>query len=146
MQVAAARAQFGAGGDQAVVSLQIDRKDHPVDRVTRTLVVDDAARAEFGNGQEARSAEILVALVFAQPAAGNVGRERQPGEVVSRQKALAGEVAVAIEIGLYQVVAGGEQLHLGLSLGAQALGLLLVSLAARGVADDLVLYFTLLER
>ncbi len=74
-----------------------------------------------------------------RPPARDVGRQRQPREVVARQKALAGEVAVAVEIRLVEagLVLAGQQLQLRLGLRAQALGGLFVLGAARGVLDDL---------
>ena len=107
-------------------------------------MIDDGARAELGDGQEARAGDELVAR-RARP--GNEGRQRQAREVVAGQEALAREVAVAVEVRLDEVLGLGEELELGLGLIAQAAGPLL-SPPAGWVASAMTLFWVceLLQR
>src|SRR5439155_15461472 len=75
-------------------------QDHAIDQVARALMIDNGARAELGDRQETGPREVFIALLGASP--WNIGRERQAREVVAGQKALAGEVAVAVEIRLLE--------------------------------------------
>ncbi len=97
VQVSAQVTQFGSGKGQPLFPGR--REDDLVNLVASALVVDDASRAEFGDREEARTREELV-IGALEPAAGNVGREREPREVVAGEETLACEVAVAVEVRL----------------------------------------------
>ena len=97
VEVAAGRAELGLLGGELVVLL--DREDDPVDLVARALVVDDRAGPELGDRQEPGPRHELVPRL-PRPPGRDVGRQRQPGEVVAGQEPLAGEVAVAVEVRL----------------------------------------------
>ena len=80
-----------------VAGVLVEREIHLVDSVAGPLVVHHGPRAKFGDGQESRPREKLVSALAA--AAGrNEGRERKAREVVTGEKAFAGEVAVAVEV------------------------------------------------
>ncbi len=115
-----------------------------VDPVARALVVDQRARAELGDGQEARARDELVAALALAPAR-HVGRERQAREVVAGQEALRREVAVGVEIALVDALGLGEQADLALRLGAQAPGVVALGLRPRVIADDLVVQLPLAD-
>lgn len=83
-------------------------------------------------------------FVFRRPGM-NLG-QRQSREVVAREKALAREVAVAVEVRLHDVLGVGEQIELGLGFAAKTLRLPLVVRRTRGVPDDPVLDLPLFER
>src|SRR5262249_4100503 len=61
MQVAAVRAVLDRGRRQPVLLRPLGRQEDPVDEVARALVVDDAARPELGDGEEARPLQELIA-------------------------------------------------------------------------------------
>ena len=63
-------------------------------------MVDDCTRPKLGDRQEAWPGEIFVALLGAPT--WNIGRQRQAWEVVTWEKALAGKIAVTVEIGLFE--------------------------------------------
>ncbi len=67
------------------------------DAVGAALVIDEAARAELGERQEARTLQVGLAspsIVRRR----HVRHQRQAREVVARQEALGGEVAVGVEV------------------------------------------------
>ena len=134
VQVAAAGAQFGAAGEDVVADGQNDL----VDRVFGAFVVDDRPGAELGDRQEPGPREEFVAP-FLSPATRNVGRERQPRETVAGQETFAGKVAIAVEVGLDQVLGLGEQFELRFCFLAETLGLGPVVGGSRGIDDDAVL-------
>ena len=141
VEVAADRALLGALGSRAVcvgILALGHRQVDLVDDVARAFVVDDGARAELGDGQEARPGQEFVGVALDAPA-GDIGRERQAREAVAGQEAFAGEVAVGVEVGLDDVLGFGQQLDLALGLLAQALGLVVVVFGARVIVDDLLL-------
>lgn len=107
-------------------------------------MVDDGARAELGDRQETRAREEVIAPDLA-PTTGDVGGQGQPGEAVAWQEAFAGEVPVAVEVGLCGARRVGEQVDLRLGLGAEPLGLLMI-LRAGAIRDNGVLEFPLLHR
>ena len=78
VKVAAGLAQHGPAGELRLVALALDRQDDLVDHVAGALVVEDAARAELGDGEEARAAQELVAAAAAaagvKAASGNRGK------------------------------------------------------------------------
>ena len=89
--VAALRAALHRGGHQIVRRLDVvgaEVEIDLVDAVACALVVDERARAELGDRQEARARDELVAALALAPAR-DVGRERQAREVVAGQEALA---------------------------------------------------------
>ena len=69
----------------------------------RSLVIEDVAGAELTQRHEARAGDVL-ALAARHPDA-----HRQRGEVVAGQEALAGEVAVRIEVALVAADVASEQ-------------------------------------
>src|SRR6266508_257986 len=95
MQISASVAEFGALRQHIAVA---HGQDDLVDDVFRAFMIDDRTRPEFRNRQEARARNEFVALLAA--ASRDERRNRQAREAVARQKALAGEVAVTVEIGL----------------------------------------------
>ena len=98
-------------------------------------MVDDAPRPELGDRQEPGPGQELVSRL-PRPPRRDERRERKPGEVVARQEALAGEVAVAVEVGLDDVARLGQQVDLRFGLAAQPLGLRSCRRLPGGVADD----------
>ena len=74
-------------------------------------MVDEAARAELGKREEARTLEVGLPPT-AVPARRDVREERQPGEVVPGQEALRGEVAVRVEVARERVRPPLEQVEL----------------------------------
>src|SRR5262249_46314299 len=134
MQVTASVAELGALRQHVAVA---DGQDDFVDDIFRAFVIDDRARAEFRNRQEPRARNEFVTLLAA--ARRDEGRNRQAREAVARQKAFAGEVAVAVEVGLRDALHLGQQFDLRFGEAAHALRQFLVLWAARGVTDDAVL-------
>jgi soluble P-type ATPase len=146
MHVAARRAPLcGDGNHRVFVGLIGNWKDDLVNQIPRTLVVDNRPRTELGDGEESWTGQELVPPRSC-PAPRDVGRQRQARETVAWQEALAGEVPVAIEVGLRNVLGPGQQLDLGLSLLAQSLGLNTLRGRPRVIQDDPVLEFALIER
>src|SRR5208337_386086 len=139
LDIAARAALLGGLGDRSVAVG--DRQDDLVDDVGGALVIDDAARAELGDRQEARAREEFVAALDAFPRGDERG-ERQAGEVVARQKALAGKVAVGVEIRLHDVARVGQQGNLGFRFPAQPFGLFPLGLSG-DVGNHLVLIIPL---
>lgn len=70
-------------------------------------MIDHGAGAELRDCEETRAREEFISLLCA--ASGNVRRERKAGEVVARQEAFAGEIAVAVEIRLQDVLGLREE-------------------------------------
>jgi len=99
---------------------------------------------EFGDGQEAGTGEKVVAPL-AETAAGDIGGEGEAGEVVTREEAFTGEIAVTVEVGLDGVGRRREQLDLGLRLGPQPSRPIPVLLGSGGVGDDPVLLVPLAD-
>ena len=95
-----ARYQLATGETllEGAISLLGHRQDNPVDHIARTFMVDDAPGAKVGNGQESGARQKLVAAASSLPPPWDIGRQGQPGKTVTRQKALAGKVAVAIKV------------------------------------------------
>ncbi len=81
----------------------------------------------------------------ARPPTRDERRQRQAREAVAGEKALAGEVTVAVEVGLQQSVDVGEQVHLLLGLGRRRLARAGRRRFVR-IARDLVLILLLAER
>src|SRR5687768_11931328 len=67
--------------------------------ILAAFVIDDAARAEFGEAKETRPGE---EGIFADTflARWHERHERQTREVIAGQEALAGKIAVGIEVGV----------------------------------------------
>ena len=107
--------------------------------VHAALVVNEAARPEFRQRQKARAADhaAFVVLAFGGCAAlgGYPGHEWQAREVVARQKALAGQVAVGVEIRVLAVARLEQHRILAGGVAIAALGVLLFGVAG-GVAFD----------
>ena len=103
MQVAARCAAFELTEDRPVLA---ERQDRFVDEVARPFVIGDGARAEFSDGKEPRPRKEFVPLLSTP--AWNVRRERQAWEVVPGQETLTGKVAIAVEIGLDDVLRLGQ--------------------------------------
>ena len=102
MQVAARCTPLELTEDRPILS---EWQNRFVDEVARPFVVDHRARAEFGDGKEPRSRKELVSLLGTP--SWNIRRQRQAREVVPGQEALTGEVAIAVEIGLDDVLGLG---------------------------------------
>src|SRR5262245_14774266 len=117
MHVPAALALDGATLDAGAVLVSLDGENDLVDHVARALVVDDAARAELGDCEEARTGEELVHTPLLATA-GQESRQRKAWEVVPWKEALAREVAIAVEVGVRRRRSLEEQPKLGLGLGA----------------------------
>ena len=108
------------------------RQDGLVDDVARSLVVNDGAGPKLGDGQEPRPLQELLPLpktpahsatrAPARPSTRDERRQRQAREAVAGEKALAGEVTVAVKVGLQQPIDVGEQVHLLLGLGTETFG------------------------
>ncbi|TFE69317.1 hypothetical protein A7Q09_05345 [Methylacidiphilum sp. Yel] len=147
VEVAACPALLCGVGHEPPFARPLGRQQHAVDHVPRSLVVDDPARPELGDRQEAGAREKLVATPGA-PATRDEGRERQAREVVARQEPLAREVPVAVEVRLVGPGAldvGPEELKLRLGLGPQALGAVAVLGTPGGISDDPILLLAGLE-
>ena len=100
MEVAADAAQLRPLGGKALsVRVGVDGEDHLVDEISSALVIDHAARAELGDGQEARALYEVFGLA-SRPSAttGDERGQRQPREAVAGQESLAGEIAIAVEV------------------------------------------------
>ena len=112
---AAARADSHGPGGQLRVGRRrppvAEREQRPHDPVGASLVVDEAARAELGERQEARTLEVRLPPT-AIPACRDVREERQSREVVPGQEALRGEVAVRVEVARERVRPPLEQVEL----------------------------------
>ena len=91
------------------------------DAVGAALVVDQAARSKFRQGQEARALQVAAARATLT-AAGDEGGERQAREVVARQEGLGGEVAVGVEVAGQALGAALQQGELVHRLGVQHAG------------------------
>ena len=99
VKVPATRALLDGRCRKPILLIALYRQEDPVDDVSRSLVIDDASRAEFRDGQEAGSLDELV--FAATPATSwNERGQRQSGEAVSRQEAFARQVSIAVEVGL----------------------------------------------
>jgi len=122
------RGEPRVGGRSALVT---DRQDGADDAVRAALVIDEAARPELGEREEARALEVRLTTA-AVARRGNVGHEGEAREVVAGQEALGREVAVRVEVARVGAVAFLEQVELVDRLGVAALrGALL--LLGRGV-------------
>jgi len=98
VEVAVAAAGAEEGGTGAPAACLLARQHDAVDAVAAALVVDDGARAELGDGDEAGPAQelLLPLLVLARR---DISSDRQAREVVAGQEAFGGEVAIAVEVG-----------------------------------------------
>ena len=74
-----------------------ERQERPHDPVGLTFVVDEAARAELGEREEARALQVGLPPA-AIAARRDVGEQGEPGEIVPRQETLGGEVPVGVEV------------------------------------------------
>ena len=87
------------------------REQRPHDTVGAPLVVHETAGAELGKGDEARTLQVRLAPATVSTRR-DVGEQREPREVVPRQKALRGEVAVGVEVARKRLRATLEQVEL----------------------------------
>ena len=115
-----------------------------VNAVASALVVDEGARAELGDGEEARAGDEFVAA-FALAAGGHIGGEGQAREVVARQETLSGEVAVGVEIALVNAFGLREQANLAFGLRPQAAGMIALGFGTGMVAENFVVKFALAD-
>ncbi len=91
-------------------------------------MVDERARPELADRQEPRPGQVVTLSAAAGRAGRDERRDRQPGEGVAGQKAFGGEVPVAVEVAVADVVGLVAQ-QVQLRRGLQVLG--------AGVADRL---------
>ena len=96
MQVATRSAELDAG-ERCAGGVLADGHDDLVDAIACALVINERARAELGDAEEARTGKELVGASDAL-AAGDIGRKGQAGKTITRQERLAREVAVGIEV------------------------------------------------
>jgi hypothetical protein len=73
-------------------------KFRPMDAKRAALVINQAARAEFGDRKKPRPLEIGGSRALAAADGRYVGIERQPRKIVAGQEAFGGEITVGIEI------------------------------------------------
>lgn len=143
MQVPALFAPLGRRGHHRLAAgILLGRwQDHLGDLVAVAFVVHEGAGPELGDSEEARPAhEVAVDGTDGPLATRDERRQGQSGKAVSRQEALGGEVAVAVEVALVtQVLRGGQQVLLVFGFLAEPPSLLLGRLVRRGVGDDPVL-------
>ena len=151
----AALAAHAAGhrGQCAVARDMIGRADvelgahHPVHA---PLVVDEAARPELRQRQEARAADhaafFVLALDGTAAAGGDPSHQRQAREVVTWQEALAGEVAVGVEVGVLRIARLQQHGVLAGCVAIAALGVLLLDVRGGVALDHLVGHVHLLAR
>ena len=106
------------------------------------LVVDETARPKLRQGQEPGAADHAALVVLAAgglPATSrDPGHEGQAREVVARQEALAGQVAVGVEIGVLAVARLEEHGVLSCCITVAALGVLALRVRCCMALDDLV--------
>ena len=122
------------------------RQEHTIDLITLPLVVDERLGAKLADGKEAGAIEVF--LVAAAGPARNEGRKREAGEVISRQKPFAGEVAVGVEVGLLVRLAVfvQEQVALQLRLASEAIRIVPGPLGDRKIVFTLVFPLALRHR
>src|SRR5262249_15636336 len=130
VRVAAGRTALHGRGHQVMrgldgvrAKIEIDL----VDAIAPSLVVDQGPRAKLRDGQEAWTRDKFVAASPLAPAR-DVGRERQTREVVAREEALCGEVAVGIKVPFVDAFRFSEQANLAFCLGTQTAGLIALGL------------------
>src|SRR5690606_37802689 len=105
-------------------------EDHLADPELPTLVVEEIVRTELGDAQKTWPVDGVGLVPDAHERA-----QGEPREVVPRQKALAGQIAIGVEVGLDRLLAAVEQqVPLALRLGATALRLLLLAPCPGAVA------------
>ena len=145
MQVAAGLALLRRAEDEPGLGLA-RRQEHAIDLVALPLVVDERLGAKLADGKEAGAIEVF--LIAATSPARNEGRQRQTGEVVSRQKAFAGEVAVGVEVGLLVRLAVfvQKQVALQLRLASEAIRIVPGPLGDRKIVFTLVFPLALRHR
>jgi hypothetical protein len=120
--IAAGGASPGIEGDHLAggVRAELDA----VDQVAVALVVDERTGAELADGQETGALQVVTVAVAAS-VQGDVGRQRQAREGVAGQEALAGQIAVGVEVRQHRFAVHAlvlQQVELGLRLLALALG------------------------
>ena len=93
-----------------------------VNAVGAPLVIDQAARAEFGNGDEASPLQICRLRAGAHRR--HVGVERQPRKVVAGQEAFGRKIAVGVEVRTARCGAPFQQCELLVGLSLLNLGFL----------------------
>ena len=130
----------GHRGQCGVARYVVGRTDvelGPHDPVHAALVVDEAAGAELRERKKPGTADhaalVILALDRASAPRGNPGHQRQAWEVVARQEALAGQVAVGVEVGVLGVARLQEHGVLAGGIAIAALRILLL-LVGGGVA------------
>src|SRR5271157_3633786 len=75
-------------------------QDHLVNKVSRTFMVYHCSRPELGDSQETRPGKKLIPRFLRHPPTRNKSRQWQSGEVVTREKAFARKIPIAVKIGL----------------------------------------------
>ena len=140
MSVATGRAQtrhFGGQlGSFGHLVLSTNGEQGFGDAVLAALMVDEAVGAKLAQGQEPGARQEALAPDVA-PSGRYVGHERQAREVVARQEALAGQVAVGVEVAVEGAFAGQQQVALLAGFVVALLGFTPFALAGSGV----VLFF-----
>ena len=145
MRVPAARATLHDRGGKAMGGLDLVRSEiqiHLVGPVPGAFVIDQRPRAELRYGKEPGPRDELVAA-GSQPPAGHIGRQRQPGEIVTRQEALGSKIPPGIEVAPIDAFGLGEQPYLALGLGAEAPRMGALGFGARRVPDNPVMQLAL---
>ena len=145
VQVAAGVALLGLVKHESLLGVA-RRQEHLCDLIPLSLVVDERLGAKLTDRQKPGPVE--VSLVAGASATRDEGRERQPGEVVAREKALAGKVAIGVKVGLVTPgrVLIEQQITLVLGLLPKPFGLRLVSWGDGVVILPLVLTLPLGHR
>ena len=123
------RGQLRVGRGRLPVPEREERPRHPVGA---PFVINEAARAELGQREEARTLQVGLPPA-AVPTRRDVREEGQPGEVVAGQEALGGEVAVRVEVARERARAALQQVELVHRLRVPALGRPLLPVGGRVV-------------
>ena len=138
--IAAGRAEAGyISGQPCALShlvLPGDGEQGLDDPVLAAFVIDETVWTELAEREKSRARQETLSTDVAA-ACRDIGQQRQAREVVPRQKALAGQVAVGVEVAVERTVTGQQQISLFACLVVALLGLAPLALAGSGVVLDL---------
>ena len=133
---AASRADGRRERDQATVGTAAGSQHRLVDPVCAPFVIDEAARTELGNGEEAGALQVAVARVVG--ASRNKGHQRETREVISGEKPFGREEAVDVKVGADVRRAAEQERDLSQRLGHTGLCRFPFVLGNRIVLEDAV--------
>jgi hypothetical protein len=134
------------GRSRLPVGIVLHAHQDAVHPVAGALVVDQGAGRELGDREEARTSDVVVTVLLLAATSRDERRQRQAREVVARKEAFAGEVAVAVEVGLDRGLDVEQQVALADRFVVQAPGAVALGLWPRAVVPDRVVHLALAVR